>query len=107
VLAADHQHAEDSEEEPGEAENGQGPVRRLAAPGRGIDFAISVVLFVVGAIPDNFLQSLAAALMIASTTRIAVAARHHREPARTAAAGDTSPAGSYPEVQQTRPAGVR
>jgi len=73
----------------------------------GIGFAISVVLFVIGAIPDNFLQSIAAALMIASTVWIAAAAGRHGAPARVAAAGDTIPAGSHPEARQDGPARVR
>ena len=40
----------------------------------GIGFAISMVLFAIGAIPDNFLQSIADVLMIASTAWIAAAA---------------------------------
>jgi hypothetical protein len=39
----------------------------------GIGFAVSVALFVIGAIPDNALQSIAAALMIVSTVWIAAA----------------------------------
>ncbi|HEX9357253.1 MAG TPA: hypothetical protein VF933_25960 [Streptosporangiaceae bacterium] len=73
----------------------------------GIGFAISIVLFVIGAIPDNFLQSIATALMIASTAWIAAAARRHGAPARMAAAGDTVAAGSHPEVLQDGPARVR
>jgi hypothetical protein len=73
----------------------------------GIGFAVSMGLFVIGAIPDDFLQSLAAALMIASTVWIAAAARHHGALAPMAAAGDTVPAGSHPEVRQDGPARVR
>jgi hypothetical protein len=74
----------------------------------GIGFAISIVLFVIGGIPDNGpWQSIAAALMIASTAWIAAAAGHRGAPARLAAAGDTIPAGSHPETRQDRPARVR
>ena len=73
----------------------------------GISFAISMVLFVIGAIPDDFLQSIAGALMIASTMWIAVAAGRRGAPARVATAGDAVPAGSYPEARQDGPARVR
>ncbi len=73
----------------------------------GIGFAISVALFVIGAIPDDFLQSIAAAMMIASTVWIAAAAGRRGVPARMAAAGDTIPAGSHPGARQSRPARVR
>src|SRR5450755_3269613 len=66
-----------------------------------------MVLFVIGAIPDNFLQSIAAALMIASTAWIATAARRRGAPEPTAGAGDAGPAGSRPEVRPGRPARVR
>ena len=46
----------------------------------GIGFAISVVLFAIGAIPDNFLQTIASVLMIASTVWIAVAGRAAHQP---------------------------
>jgi len=73
----------------------------------GIGFAASMVLFVIGALPDDFLQSIAAALMIASTVWIAAAAGRRGAPARMAAAGDTIPAGSHPGVRQDGPARVR
>jgi hypothetical protein len=73
----------------------------------GIGFAISVVLFAIGAVPDNFLQSIAGALMIASTAWIAAAAGRRGAPARMATAGDTIPAGSHSEARQGGPARVR
>jgi hypothetical protein len=73
----------------------------------GIGFAASMVLFVIGAFPNDFLQSIAAALMIASTVWIAAAAGRRGAPARMAAAGDTIPAGSHPEARQDGPARVR
>ena len=73
----------------------------------GIGFAISVVLLAIGAIPDNFLQSIATALMIASTVWIAAAAGRRGAPDRTAAAGDTIPAGSQPQARQDGSARVR
>ena len=72
----------------------------------GTGFAASMVLFVIGAIPDNFLQSIAAALVIASTAWIAAAGRRGA-PARAADAGDTVPAASHPDVAHSRPAGAR
>jgi hypothetical protein len=72
----------------------------------GIGFAISVVLFVIGSAADDFVQSIATALMIASTVWIAAAARHRGAPA-PAGAGHTVPAGSRPDVRQGRPAGVQ
>jgi hypothetical protein len=72
----------------------------------GIGFAISVVLFVIGSAADNFVQSIATALMIASTVWIAAAARRRGAPA-PAGAGDTIPAGSHPEVRQDGPVRVR
>jgi hypothetical protein len=73
----------------------------------GIGFAISIVLLVIGAIPDNFVQSIATALMIASTVWIAAAAGRRGAPAPMADAGDAIPAGSHPEARQDRPARVR
>jgi hypothetical protein len=73
----------------------------------GIGFAISIVLFVIGSLQDNFVQSIATALMTASTVWIAAAAGRRGAPARMAAAGDTIPAGSHPEARQDRPARVR
>jgi len=73
----------------------------------GIGFAISMLLFVIGAIPDNFLQSIAAALMTASTAWIAAAAGRRGAPAQVAGAGDTIPAASHPDVAHSRPAGAR
>ena len=73
----------------------------------GIGFAISVVLLAIGAIPDNFLQSIATALMIASTVWIAAAAGRRGAPARVATVGDTIPAGSHSEARQDGPARVR
>ncbi len=80
---------------------------RLAARTAGIGFAVSVVLFVIGALPDNALQSIAAALMIASTAWIAAAAGRRGAPARMAGAGDIIPAGSHPQARQDGPARVR
>ena len=71
----------------------------------GIGFAISVVLFAIGAIPDNFLQTIASVLMIASTVWIAVAGRRGA-PAQVATAGDTIQAGSHPQARQDGPARV-
>jgi len=73
----------------------------------GIGFAISMLLFVIGAFPDNFLQSIAAALMIASTVWIAAAARRPGAPAPTAAADHASAAGIHPDVRRGGPARVR
>jgi hypothetical protein len=73
----------------------------------GIGFAISMVLFAIGAIPDNFLQSIAGVLMIASTVWIAAAAGRRGAPAPMAAASDTTPAGGRPEVRRTGLARVR
>jgi hypothetical protein len=73
----------------------------------GIGFAISVVLFVIGAIPDDFLQSIAAVLMIASTAWIAATAGRRGAPAEMPGAGDTVPAGSHPGARQDGPARVR
>jgi hypothetical protein len=73
----------------------------------GIGFAISMVLFAIGAIPDNFIQSVATPLMIASTAWIAAAAGRRGAPARMAAAGDTIPAGTPPGARQDGPARVR
>jgi hypothetical protein len=72
----------------------------------GLGFAISVVLFVIGAIPDDYLQSIAGALMIASTVWIAAAAQRRGAPARVATAADTIPAGSPPEARHDGPARV-
>jgi len=73
----------------------------------GIGFAISVVLFAIGAIPDNFLQSIAGALMIVSTVWVAAAAGRRGAPAEMATAGDTIAAGSYPQARPDEPARVR
>ena len=73
----------------------------------GIGFATSIVLFGIGALPDNFLETIGCVLMIASTVWIAAAAGHRGAPARVAAAGDTILAGSHPEVRQDAPARVR
>jgi hypothetical protein len=74
----------------------------------GNGFAISIVLFVIGGIPDTGpWQAMAGALMIASTAWIAAAAGRRGAPALAAAAGDTVPAGSRPEARQDRPARVR
>jgi hypothetical protein len=73
----------------------------------GIGFAISMVLFAIGAIPDNFLQSIAGVLMIASTAWIAAAAGRRGAPADLASAGDAVPAGSHPGARQDGPARVR
>jgi hypothetical protein len=73
----------------------------------GIGFAISIVLFSIGAIPDNFLETIGCVLMIASTIWIAAAAGRRRAPARMAGADDTIPAGSHPGVRQDGPARVR
>src|SRR5712691_9687194 len=73
----------------------------------GIGFAASMVLFVIGAIPNDALQSIAAALMIASTVWIAAAAGRRGAPAPVAGAGDAVPAANHPGVAQSRPAGAR
>jgi hypothetical protein len=73
----------------------------------GIGFAVSMVLFVIGAFPDDFLQSIAAGLMIVSTTWIAAAAQRHAMPAPAAAAGHATSAGTRPGVRQDGPARVR
>jgi hypothetical protein len=73
----------------------------------GISFAASMVLFVIGAFPDDFLQSIATALMIASTVWIAAAAGRRGAPAQVATAGDTIQAGSHPQARQDGPARVR
>jgi len=73
----------------------------------GIGFAISVLLFAIGSLQDNFLQSIATALMIASTAWIAAAAQRYGAPALAAIAGDAVPGGSHPGVRQSRPARVR
>jgi len=73
----------------------------------GIGFAISIVLFSIGAIPDNFLETIGCVLMIASTIWIAAAAGRHGAPARMATAGDAIPAGSHSEARQDGPARVR
>ena len=73
----------------------------------GIGFAVSMVLFAIGAIPDNFLETIGCVLMIASTVWIAAAAGRRGAPDRTAAAGDTIPAGSQPLARQDGPARVR
>ena len=73
----------------------------------GIGFAISIVLFAIGALQDNFLETIAGVLMIASTVWIAAAAGRRGAPDRTAAAGDTIPAGSQPLARQDGPARVR
>jgi len=72
----------------------------------GIGFAISMVLFVIGAIPDDFLQSIAAALMTASTAWIAAAGRRGA-PALVAGAADTTPTETHPDVAHSRPAAAR
>ena len=73
----------------------------------GIGFAISIVLFGIGALPDNFIETIGCVLMIASTVWIAAAAGRSGAPARVAAADDTIQAGSYPEARQGGPARVR
>jgi hypothetical protein len=73
----------------------------------GIGFAASMVLFVIGAVPDNALQSIAAALMIASTAWIAAAAARRGARAQAAGAGDAIPVASHPGVASSRPAGAR
>ena len=73
----------------------------------GIGFAISLVLFGIGAIPDNFLETIGCVLMIASTVWIAAAAGRRGAPAQVATAGDTIPAGSHPQARQDGPARVR
>jgi hypothetical protein len=73
----------------------------------GIGFAVSMVLFVLGGIPDNGpWQSIAAALMTASTAWIAAAAQRHGAPA-PAGAGDAVPVPSHPGVGERKPAGSR
>jgi hypothetical protein len=73
----------------------------------GIGFAISIVLFSIGALPDNFLETIGCVLMIASTIWIAAAAGRTGAPARMAGADGTMPAGSHPGVRQDGPARVR
>ena len=73
----------------------------------GIGFAVSMVLFVIGAIPDNFLQSIAGIVMIAATIWIAVATGRRGAPAEITTAGDTMPARSHPQAGQHSPARVR
>jgi len=73
----------------------------------GIGFAASMVLFAIGAIPDNFLQSIAGVLMIASTAWIAAAAGRRGAPAEMTTAGDTIPAGIHPQARHDGPARVR
>jgi hypothetical protein len=73
----------------------------------GIGFAVSMALFAIGAIPDNFLQSIAGALMIASTAWIAAAAGRRGAPAPMASTGDALPARSHPQARQDEPARVR
>jgi hypothetical protein len=77
----------------------------------GIGFAISIVLFSIGAFPDNFLETIGCVLMIASTVWIAAAAWRRGAPARMASAGDTIPAGTPPGTppgaRQDGPARVR
>ena len=72
----------------------------------GIGFAVSVVLFVIGSAADDFVQSIATALMIASTVWIAAAGRRSA-PAQVADASDTVPAASPPGARQDRSARVR
>jgi hypothetical protein len=71
----------------------------------GIGFAISVVLFGIGAIPDNFIETIGCVLMIASTVWIAAGRRG--APAPVAAADDTIPVGSRSEARRDGPARVR
>jgi hypothetical protein len=74
----------------------------------GIGFAVSIVLFVIGGIPDNGpWQSIAAALVTASTVWIAAAAGRRGAPAPAATAGDTIPAASHPQARHDGPARVR
>jgi hypothetical protein len=87
---------------------GVGVARTRSLPrGAGIGFAASMVLFVIGALPDDFLQSIAGALMIASTVWIAAAAGRRGAPAEMAGAGDAVLAESHPGVAHRRPAGAR
>ena len=66
----------------------------------GIGFAISIVLFVVGGIPDKGpWQGIAAALLTASAAWIAVAAGRRGAPAQVAGARDIIPAGSLTETR--------
>jgi hypothetical protein len=88
---------------------GVGVARTASLPkAAGIGFAVSMVLFVLGGIPDKGpWQSIAAALMTASTVWIAVAAQRHAAPAEVAVASDAVPAANHPGVAPTRPAGAR
>jgi hypothetical protein len=87
---------------------GVGVARTASLPrAAGIGFAASMVLFVIGALPDDFLQSIASALMVASTVWIAAAAGRRGAPAGAARAGDTVTAGSYPDVAHSRPTAAR
>jgi hypothetical protein len=87
---------------------GVGVARTKSLPrAAGIGFAASMVLFVIGALPDDFLQSIASALMIASTVWIAAAAGRRGAPAQAAGAGSGIPAGSLPDVAHSRPAAAR
>jgi hypothetical protein len=70
----------------------------------GIGFAISIVLFAIGALQDNFLETIAGVLMIASTVWIAAAAQRHSAPAPMTTVGDTVPA---PQARHDHPARVR
>jgi hypothetical protein len=73
----------------------------------GIGFAISMVVFAIGAFQDNFIETIAGVLMIASTVWIAAAAGRRGAPAQVATAGEAVPAGSHPGARQDGPARVR
>jgi hypothetical protein len=72
----------------------------------GIGFAISIVLFSIGALQDNFIETIGCVLMIASTIWIAVAAGRHGAPA-PAGAGDTAPAATHAGPRPSKPAAAR
>jgi hypothetical protein len=72
----------------------------------GIGFAISIVVFSIGAFPDNFLETIGCVLMIASTVWIAAAAGGRGAPAPVGA-GDIAPAATHPGTRQSKPAAAR
>jgi hypothetical protein len=72
----------------------------------GIGFAISIVLFSIGALQDNFIETIGCVLMIASTVWIAVAANRRGAPA-PAGAGDTAPVATHAGARPSKPAAAR
>jgi hypothetical protein len=72
---------------------GVGVARTRSLPrAAGIGMVASAVLLVIGAIPDDALQAIAAALLTAFTAWVAVAAGRRHAPVLAAAAGETIPA---------------